>query len=129
MRFLFAVGLMTLGLPLGALALPEVPNFGESGLEIELPEAFFDHYPPEEPTVPHVLDEIPPAASGSPAGGVVPPSPVTPAGKDMHPLGGAPPFDLGPGAVGPPSFVPEPGVVWMLALGIVGLAYSGRARP
>ena len=128
MRFSIAVGLLALVLPVGASALPDVPDLGESGQEIELPDEFFDHYPPDLPPVVPTLGDLPTPDGGLPEEGVVPPSPVTPAGPDAHPLGGAPPFGLGSGSAGPPSFVPEPSVALMLTMGFTGLAFAGRAR-
>lgn len=108
-------------LPVMALAVPElpaIPNTGQSGQDVTLPDVVAEHYPPSLPSslsseIPGPPFEVP---VGPPDG--VPPDPVTPAHGE-HPLGGAPPFDLGPS-------VPEPATYLLMATGIVGLLIAGR---
>ena len=109
--------------------LPAIPNLGQSGQDVTLPEVVGDHHPPALPAGPpdssvsFSNSEIPGPPFETPVGPPegVPPDPVTPAHGE-HPLGGAPPFGLGPS-------VPEPAVHHLLlAAGFAGLLLARRQR-
>jgi len=112
--------------PAASLATPElpvIPNLGQSGRDVTLPDVVGAHYPPELPPGGPDLPspEIPEPPAGDPPGGT-PPEPVTPAGQDAHPLGGAPPFGLGNNPL------PEPTAALLLGVGLGGLLLVGRQR-
>ena len=120
--FLLAV----LGLPSASLALPErppIPNLGQSGKTVTLPDVVFENFPPTPPAGPFAsftagIPEAP--AAGGPQGN-----------QGSNPHDGTPPYGnawgYGRGNGNTPS-VPEPATALMLGLGLAGLAFAGRRR-